>query len=680
MTRLNLLAPPAIVLCLCLATFPAAAQDKAKISFAKLTPSDFILPNSPIIDSNASAVVLSDRGEVHYIGNKDGWFSYVYSRQTRLKIIDKKAFDLATVKVHLYGRDDHQEKLSGVAGSTYTLQDGQLVQTKLDTKDIFQSRLDKERTEVKLSLPGVKEGAIIEYQYTITSGYSDFLPSWEFQWEKYPCLFSEYQVEIPQTLSFVLVRQGVHPYAVDKGSTGRVNYSVKDKADAVSAMLPMEERSLNVSATTVKHDWVIKDVPAFGEEPFLTTSDNYIDKIDFQLSATYNGEQTTSHTNTWAKATEELLKRDDFGAALEQELSQVNTLADKISVGGDDRLTMAKAVYYYVSRHFTCTDHYDKYIKTNFGDVIRNSSGTVGDINLLLIALLARKGFQADPVVLSTRDYGYSLVTYPMLRRMNYVIVRLVLDGKIYYLDAAHPELGFGQLAGDCYNGPARIISKIDSGSVYFEADSLKERSTTLVMLSATDKGLEGTWQSILGTQKSYETRKDVREHGQQQYFRNIQTRYGDDIEIANEGIDSLSQPEEPVKIHYEFIIKQQRDASLIYLSPIVGDGWRKNPFDAAERKYPVELPYSMDESYILSMEIPQGYAVDELPKSARVGLNGDQGQFEYLIAQQGDKIQMRCRLRVNKAWFPAADYSSLREFFAYVVKKEAEQIVLKKK
>jgi hypothetical protein len=106
----------------------------------------------------------------------------------------------------------------------------------------------------------------------------------------------------------------------------------------------------------------------------------------------------------------------------------------------------------------------------------------------------------------------------------------------------------------------------------------------------------------------------------------------------------------------------------------------RDNPFKAADRKYPVEMPYVMDYSYIYSMEIPDGYVVDELPKSAKVSLNADQGLFEYIIAKQDNMIQMRCRIRLNKAWFPADDYASLRDFYAYVVKKESEQIVLKKK
>ncbi|HXB94350.1 MAG TPA: DUF3857 domain-containing protein [Puia sp.] len=509
MTSRKSIAPIAIILCLCLSSLPGNAQDKAKNALGKITPADFTLPVTPIIDSNTSAIILMDKGEVHYVGNKSGWFSYVYTRQTRIKIINKKGIDLATVKIRLYGRDARLEKLSKVSASTFNLENGQIAQTKLDQKDIFQDRLDKERTQVKFSLPGVKEGSIVEYQYTITSEFSDYLPSWEFQWARYPCLFSEYQVEIPQTLSFVLVKQGLHPYAVDKGSEGHASYDVTERPEQSSAM-GAPDHNLIVNAITIKHDWVMKNVPAFGDEGYLTTPDNYIDKIDFQLSATYNGEESSNHTNTWAMATEELLKKEDFGAALNLDIAQVDELADKIHVDGEDRLTMAKAVYYYVTHHFVCTNYYDKYIQTTIQDVIKKNSGTVGDINLLLIALLRKKGLEADPVVLSTRDYGFNLATYPVMHKMNYVIVRLLLGGKVFYLDAAHPQLGFGHLDSDCYNGHARIISNTDSGSVYFEADSLKEREITMVLVSMSDKGLEGTWQSTPGAEGSYEVRRSV--------------------------------------------------------------------------------------------------------------------------------------------------------------------------
>ncbi len=79
-------------------------------------------------------------------------------------------------------------------------------------------------------------------------------------------------------------------------------------------------------------------------------------------------------------------------------------------------------------------------------------------------------------------------------------------------------------------------------------------------------------------------------------------------------------------------------------------------------------------------MEIPDGYVVDELPKQTKVLFNDDEGFFEYLIAKSGDNIQFRSRIKLNKANFKPEDYASLRDFFGFIVKKQGEQIVFKKK
>jgi hypothetical protein len=666
------------ILCLCLLKHPCFAQDKTKHTLAKVSPSDFALPPTPIIDSNTHAVILSDQGEVHFIGNRRGWFSYVYTRQTKIKVLDKTAFGLATVEVDLRDLQDHADELGSVIASTYNMGNGQLVETKLDPKDIFFTKLNKYYKTAKFSLPGVKEGSILEYTYTITSEYADHMPSWTFQGEKIPCLSSEYKVEIPETMSFVVVRQGFHGFAVDKGSTGNQSYSVTQQVD--DGRGGKFDKPLFVSVGTVKHDWIMKDILPFGSERFLSTPENYMDKLSFQLAATrVNNYESYAHSTTWAKATAELLTGQSFGMPLAEEDFSVSQLSDKIPVS-NDALEQAKAVYYYVSQHFACTDHSYMYIETSLKDVIHNNSGCVGDINLLLVALLRKRGMQADPVVLSTREHGFNLASYPVLEKLNYVVVQLSLGGKLYYLDAARPQLGFGQLAANCYNGHARVISDRDSSSIYFWADSLKESKVTLALLSGSDKGLEGTLQSTLGPEESYQVRRDVAEHGEQQYFKNIQTSWGEDADISNGGIDSLTRLEDPVKIHYEFVLKQTPGASVLYFNPVMSGGWRENPFKAADRRYPVEMPYAIDQTYVFSMDIPEGYMVDELPKSAKVAFNGDQGYFEYLIQQQGDKIQMRCRVRLNKAFFAPEDYSSLRDFFAFIVKKENEQIVLKKK
>jgi hypothetical protein len=665
------------IVCLCLLVHICPAQDKAKNTWGKISPADFSAPaESPVITSSTGAVILSDVGTINFVGNKKGWFSHVYQRHTRIKIVNKSAFGLATVGIWFYNDGEDPEKVSEIQAVAYNLENGSVTSTPLQSKDVFEEKVDKEYSKKKFSIPGVKEGSIIEYSYKLTSMY-DHLPSWEFQWEDYPCLYSDLQVEIPQTMMYVLVRQGVHPYAIDKGGQGRINYRVTEQAEAG---LGGTERSLTVGANTIKHEWAMKDVPAFGAERWLTTPANYIDKIDFQLSGTYDGEQVHDRSNNWANATESLLTREDFGGELSADHAWMDASLDKIVTASQTPLEQAHAIYYYISRHFTCTDHYDPYIKTSLRDVVKKGNGTVGDINLLLVAMLRGKGLDAEPVLLSTREHGFNLASYPILQKLNYVIVKLRVNGKIFYLDAAYPQLGFGQLPGNCYNGHARIISRKDSASVWFDADSLKESKVTLVMLASGEKGLEGSWQSTLGKEESYQTRRKIAEQGQESYFKSIQTAYGEEGTISNGGIDSLDRPEDPVKVHYEFQLKGGSDAGVLYFNPIFGDGWHENPFKAAERKYPVEMPYVINETYVFSMQIPEGYTVEEAPKSARVAYNGDQGSFEYLVAQSGTQLQLRTSLKLNRANFLPEDYASLRDFFGFVVKKENEQVVLKKK
>jgi hypothetical protein len=680
MTTLKPVACAAMAIFLCLTRSYSFSQEKSKVQFAKVTPADFVLPPSPVIDTNTNAVILSDIGSVHFVGNKHSWVSSVYQRQTRVKLLNKRAFaDLASVTVSLRVGADDGEKLDKVSASTYNLENGQVVETKLNKTDIFETRVNKWWVEDKFTLPAVKDNSIIEYTYTVTSPYDDEFPSWEFQSKDYPCLWSEFQINVPQLLFYVLVKQGIHAYAVDKGSEGQASYSLTKTADW-SDNYASQSQNLNVSSPTVIHRWAMKDVPAFREEEYLSAADNYIDKIQFQLSKTYDGESYHDHKNSWKQATEELLKDEDFGGTLDQDEGLISAAIAQATGSSSDPLEQARDIYYFMTSHFTCDNHNYFYLKTNLRDVIKKNSGSVGDINLLLIAMLRKKGLQADPVVLSTREFGYNLVTYPILKRLNYVIVRLKVDGKIYYLDAAHSQLGFGQLPGNCYNGHARVISNTDSGSVYFYADSLNEKKTTLVMVTNTDKGLEGSFQATLGPEESYLLRRRLGVEKETDYFKHIQTSFGDDLDISNGGVDSLTKPEDPVKVHYDFRMNETAGQSTIYLNPMWWNNWRENPFKAAERKYPVEMPYVKDEMYIFNLEIPDGYVVDEMPKSARVALNGNQGSFEYLIGQQGGMLQLRCHLKLNKATFSPEDYSTLREFYAYVVKKEAETIVLKKK
>ena len=267
-----------------------------------------------------------------------------------------------------------------------------------------------------------------------------------------------------------------------------------------------------------------------------------------------------------------------------------------------------------------------------------------------------------------------------IIDRFNYVICLLTIGDKQYYLDASESQMGFGRLSYECYNGHARVINEFAT-PVYLLADSLVESKLTSVLIINDGKGnLTGSVQQTAGYFESNSIREEVKDKGEDQFFNDIKKNFNESIEISNKSIDSLKSMITRLRLIMNLILKIiMRD--IIYFNPMFREALKDNPFKSAERFYPVEMPYTIDETYLLRLDVPEGYMVDELPKQMVVQLNEqDDGMFEYRISESNGTISMRSRLRIKRAYFQPEEYEMLREFFNLVVKKHAEQIVFKKK
>ncbi|MES1221698.1 MAG: DUF3858 domain-containing protein, partial [Bacteroidota bacterium] len=313
-------------------------------------------------------------------------------------------------------------------------------------------------------------------------------------------------------------------------------------------------------------------------------------------------------------------------------------------------------------------------------NLVKTRNGNVAEINLLLTALLKHEDIDADPVILSTRSHGYTFPLYPLLNKFNYVVSRAKIEETSYYLDASEPRLGFGNLPLRCYNGHARAINTM-AEAVELSSDSITERKFTSVFISNDEKGnMVGNMHQAPGYYESYDLRNRIKEKGKEQLVKDIEKGFGSQVNISNPHIDSLEKYDVGLNITYDFVIKDEKE-DIFYLNPMFGEGYKDNPFKSAERSYPVEMPYAMEESYNLQIEVPVGYMIDELPKSITVKLNeeGD-GIFEYRISQSEGFISLRSGIRFKRSYFLPEEYEMLREFFNLIVKKQNEQIVFKKK
>jgi hypothetical protein len=640
--------------------------------FGKLTNAD-LEKKIYSIDSSANAVYLADVGNTEIVGNSKGWFSFEFKRHTRIHILNKNGYDEASIEIPLYASGGYEEKLENLKAITYNLENGSMVESKLDKNNVFSEKRSKNLVIKKFTLPNVKEGSIIDFEYRISSDYLTLLQPWSFQGTS-PRLWSEYNLSIPQFFEYAFLARGFNQFHINEKKDRTGNFTIHDRSGT--------ERSETYSfrSGVTDYRWVQKDVAAFKKESYTSSFKNYIARIEFQLSALKDPLQYKNLLGSWEGVTKELLNDEDFGKSLDNANNWMGDIVKPLLVNASTPLEKAKKIFGYVRDNTTCTDHDALYISQPLKSVLKAKNGRVSEINLLMTAMLKYAGIEADPIILSTKDNGFVYTMYPMLSRFNYVVCAAKIDGKTYYLDASQPQLGFGKLLPDCYNGYARTINS-NPEALVLTSDSLREMKLTNVFITNNEKGeWAGVMKQSLGDFESYSTRKKVLEKGKEEFFKDLKKEYNFDIKIENPALDSLAQHEHPLGIQYDFTINNN-DEDILYINPLLAEAYKENPFKSAERAYPVEMPYTFDETYLLTMEVPAGYTVDELPKPTVVKFNeaGD-CRFEYVLSQSNNLISLRSRVQFKRSIFDPEEYEVLREFFNMIVSKQSEQIVFKKK
>jgi transglutaminase-like putative cysteine protease len=648
------------------------AQDKSPVKFGKISAEDF-KTSVYSLDSNAAAVVIADIGTSTITGNVKGWFSIEFRHFKRVHILKKSSYELADVQIPLYTDGHNEEELQGLKAYTYNLENGKVVETKLEKSGVFQDKLSKNHLVKKFTFPSIKEGSIIEYEYTVHSDFIFNLQPWEFQ-GSYPRLWSEYNVSIPEFLYYVFLSQG------NQYNFSRTTQDKHEKFRVVDGSGAGASETYEFEANVTDYRMVMKNIPALKEESFTSTLDNHIAKIDFQLASYSHPLTPRDVMGNWTDVTKELLKDENFGLQLSRDNGWMSDDLRIATNGASSDLDKAKNIYQYIQNNFTCTSYGRLYTDQPLKNILKEKKGSEVEINLLLVAMLRKAGLSADPLMLSTKSHGYALSVYPIMDKFNYVVCSTSIGGRTLYLDASHPRLGFGHLNWECYNGHARVINQ-EATSVEFSSDSLNEKKTTSLMLFSDEKGeISGRMQQIPGYYESYSLRSKIKEKGVEELFKDIKKDFGTDADISNTHIDSLEKYDQPLQLNYDVKLNLEKD-DIIYLNPMFGEGYKENPFKSATRAYPVEMPYAFDETYLLTTDVPSGYEVDELPKSIKVNFD-EEGKsfFEYIISHSGGIISFRSRIKLTRSYYLPDEYEILREFFNLIVSKQSEQIVLKKK
>ena len=376
---------------------------KAPIKFGNVSLADLQMLSYDK-DTSAPAVILCDYG-FYNSGN------YEFTRTLRIKILKKEGY-------HFADQIFETKFKSKISGYTYNLENGQIVKEKLSNKSIFEERVFEDYTRMRVSMPNVRVGSVIDIEYL-----DDRLPSvWYFQ-NSIPVLWSELVIE-------------KSPY---------IKYR-KKHFGLTSFFINSDDR------------WVTKDVPAFVNEPYINSSKNYISKFEIEITEiNYPGFYKT-YSNSWTDVGNYLLSSDYFGNAISNS-NFLNTLVHEISSRGYTKEKKIDAAYKAIKKIKWNGDN-DVFTSTKFlSDVYKNAIGNSADINLILHMLISRLGIETGLVVLSTRDNGIVFPYSVTMEKLNHVIVYAQIDSVSYLIDASEPFHPWNVLPEKCLNGLGQLIS-----------------------------------------------------------------------------------------------------------------------------------------------------------------------------------------------------------------------------
>lgn len=649
-------------------SYPIFSQQGPQ-KFGKISKEDFEIPAIPIVEG-AHAIRLFDYAFLEYRYLTGSGFTTNMNRHFRTMILDDEGLDWADIEIALYQNYRARERVGSVKAFVYNLEDGRITKTKLDNKDIFDEKVDKNNIRKKFALPNVKAGSIVEVKYELNSEFWYTLDPWLFQ-QAIPVLHSEFEIRIPEYFIFNTNFKGYEFGQLttnDKGlGSGRLSLGGGDGVDC----------HFN------EYHWVAENVPAFTSEAYITTAKNYLGRVEFELARTnFPNSFNESYTTSWEAIAQQLSEADDFGGTVarpqfikEQALQMV----------GDASTPEEKIVLLYegAKQLVKWNKKYARFASVGqIKEAMKAGLGNSAEVNFALTTLFRAGGLEAYPVLVSTRSHGYINQYLPSFDQFNHVITAVKVGDGYLVLDATDPLVPANFMPRSCLNGQGFMLI----GNQYSWV-SLKSRDKyKLAIQGKFQLSQDGT---IIGEIKEAHNGYAGHRFRKSFYGEGGAKDYVTELENSVEGLqikehefkneDNIYKRAE-ANYQVEITDKVMAAGDMMYFSPMLYYAVDENPFKLAERKYPVDFAHPYEEIYVMSFEIPEGFAIEELPEVQQIALPEKAGKFTYTVREVANSVQLTVRFKIDHPFFDFEKYPYLKEFYNQIVEKEAEQVVLKRK
>ena len=523
---------------------------------------------------------------------------------------------------------DGDESVEDIKATAFNLENGKVVKTSLKKSDVVWTKVDEHHFLAEFTVPNVKEGTVVEYEYRIHSQLFWELRDWYAQCE-IPVVYAKLDMNIPNFLIFNIEDHGIQRLTYTC-TVGTLKYKVE--SDPLAS--PM-------SVSTNHYVYIGRDLAGMPKDDYVWNVQDYCAGITAELRQyRLRGMNQMDYARTWEQIDEMILNSDDLGLRLNDRSPLAAALKEAGTDGITDLRERVAAVCRVVMDKVKWNGKYEL-CPAPTAETLQKGEGTNADINLLLIQSLRDAGLTAAPVLLRSRDQGQLPYNFPTISKLTTFVVGVILPtGGRVYIDAS-------------------TLRSATSGDASFAKNSHPSALPDLLLVERArmvQKGKKGEWVNL---QKVVKLEQTV----------TIDAQLAADGTLTGKQLTSWG----PVAVspfggrtagaESDFALKGEVTAGQISFCPFP-DGMLANPFTAETRRMPVEFPHTGTRRIVANIVLPEGYALDGSPRNAAVSTPDKSIEGRIRTTLSEGRIQMSCQLTVNKITHSEKDYADLRQLF----------------
>jgi Domain of Unknown Function with PDB structure (DUF3857) len=620
--------------------------------FGKVDKADLLMKECDF-DNKAEALVLVDDAELEYVLGSDGMDM---RRRVRIKILSAKGLDRANIHLSYISQKDDQN-VSNIEAQTYNLDPaGNIVVTKVEKKLIYEKKLNKKESEKTFTFPEVKVGSIIEYSYK-KSGLG--LIDWYFQ-ESIPVKYSRFRLDFPEEIE-------VHVNPV----CGR-QYEQKDES----------------TTTRYTKTYVMRKEPGFRDESYIINDDFYRDRLETKVTAISIGGKRENRVANWIQVIKYMMEDEDFGVQLKKNIPRTADLDEKLKTITAPYQRM-KTIYKYVQDNMQWNEYNGIWAFEGVKSAWKDKKGTVGEINLILVNLLKDAGLDANPVLVSTHDFGVvntmdaGTFDYPGYHQFNKVMAYVMINDKTYVLDATEKSTPVHLIPEDVMMTEGLVIQKIETFEWGWKELFDEKMLTKNIILVNSEIDPSGKMKGE-ATVNSYDYSRIDRlptvKKGKDKFIEKYITASNPGMTVDEVNFENVESDSLPLVQKVKFSQPLNSSGDYTYFSCNILSGLEKNPFIADNRS--ADVFFGTNQSYMIigNFLLPEGYELETLPKNIRMIMPDTSISIRRSSQVSENNLMTRIELEFKKPFYPASQYEELHEFYKQLFDMLNEQFVIRKK